>query len=140
MKFILTPLLSVALCQFIKFIIYFWQGGRLSRNTLLWEGFWVAKFPSSHGAFVASSLYLLWMNGGLNAVFGFAFVVSLILIYSILEDKKRQELVETYMIKSKDDELKKLVTDRKLYDFNGHTLFEMLSGIVVGLIVSIVLN
>ena len=134
MKFVLIPLLSVAVCQVIKLIIYFWHGGKLAKGSILWEGFWVAKFPSSHSALIASSLYLVWLNSGFNAIFGFAFIVSLILVYGLLEDKKRQGVWESYIIKSKDDELRKIVIDRKLYEFSGHTLFEIATGAIIGLI------
>src|SRR3989338_8322117 len=134
MKFVLIPLLSVAVCQVIKFIIYFWHGGKLAKGSILWEGFWVAKFPSSHSALIASSLYILWISGGLNAIFGFASAVSLMFIYSLLEDKKRQEVWESYIIKSKDYELRKIVIDRKLREFSGHTFFEIVVGAIIGLI------
>lgn len=134
MKFILIPLLSVVICQVIKFTIYFWRRETLAKVDLFWEGFWVAKFPSSHGALIASALYLLWLTNGFDAIFGFTFTISLLFIYGLLENKKRQELWESYIIKSKDDELRKIVTDRKLREFSGHTFFEIVAGVTIGLI------
>lgn len=140
MKFILIPVASLVLCQAIKFVVYFWRGGNMTKHSIIWEGFWVAKFPSSHSALIGSSLYLLWVSYGFDAVFGFAFVTSLLIVYGLLEDKKRQELFESYVVKSKDDELKKIAIDRKLNEFNGHTVFEIASGLLIGIMVAVLLS
>ena len=139
MKFILIPIISIAVCQIIKFAAYFWRGGVLSKQSILWEGFWSGRSLSRHGALLGSSLYLLWVTRGLDAVFGFAFVASMIFVYSLLEDKKRHEILESYITESKDEMLKKIVTDRKLRDFNGHTLLEIILGVIIGLSVSIMI-
>jgi len=129
MRFILIPLVSVFICQILKIILYIGRREKLSMQNLIWEGFWVGKFPSSHAALIASLLYLLWKDIGFSSVFAFAFFISLLIIYSLLENRKRREIIESHIGENK-----------KLQEFDGHTVFEIISGIVIGIVVAIFLD
>ena len=97
---------------------------------VIWEGFWVGKFPSSHTALIVSSFYLLARYSDNLSVMGFATVVSLLLLYGLLEDKKRHDMLETHLKLEMPD----------LREFNGHSVPELLVGGFIGLTVAVVLN
>jgi len=137
MKFILIPLFAVIISQVIKILIYLYRGGEFSFSRIVWEGFWTGKFPSSHAAALSSSFYLLAIYSNNNSVISFAFIISLLIFYGLLEDKKRQEVFEIYISKSNDEGLKAMIRDGHLRSFSGHTYSELLAGIVIGIITSI---
>ena len=136
MKFFIIPFLVLIVCEGIKLAIYFLKGGRLSSSEMIWEVFWVGKFPSSHSAVISSSLYLLYTNSKDLAVVSFALFISLIILYGLVEDKKRHKLFEYYAIKSNDKSIQAIVRDGKLGDFNGHSIIQILAGIVLGIGIS----
>ncbi len=142
MKYILIPIVSVVICQVIKLLIYIYKNGskNLTVKKIVWEGFWVGKFPSSHAALLTSTLSLLVIYSKEPSVIVFAFVVSLILIYSLLEDKKRHEILESYFLKSSDNEIRKIAEDGVLREFNGHSYVELITGVMIGLVIAFMLN
>ena len=132
MKFILIPLSALLICQGIKLFIFLYRKQEFSWRTLMWEGFWAGKFPSSHAALLASSLYLLIHHSENYSVIAFAVVISLLLVYGLLEDKKRHQMIESYLSRSSDGELKKITSDDLFRDFNGHNVVELVSGAFIG--------
>ena len=141
MKFIIIPVIVIIVCQLIKLsILFFKERKKLSLKQIIWEGFWVGKFPSSHSAVLASSFYLITKYSNNASVTSFSFFVCLMFLYGLLEDKKRNEIMEMYFIKSNDIELKQIVLDRKLKEFNGHGYIELIVGIVLGVILTSVLD
>lgn len=141
MKVILVAIVAVAVTQFIK-TIWFYSSGKNAHNnhSFFWPTFWMGGFPSSHTAALTSALYVVWKYEGISLLFGFGVVISLLLIYGLLEDKKRQVLFNEYFIQSNDFSLQKIVAEERLLSFSGHSLFEIISGGFVGIIVGITMT
>jgi acid phosphatase family membrane protein YuiD len=135
MKFIIIPVIVMLLSQLVKVLIYLVRERKLSLDKMIWEGFWAGKFPSSHSAVLASSFYLLIKYSENLAVTGFAFFVCLLFLYGLLEDKKRNEMLETYFVTSNDVTVKK-----SLKEFSGHGYTELFAGLVLGVLVTVVLD
>ena len=141
MKIILIAIVAVAVTQFIKTIWFYYNNkSTLNSYSFFWSTFWMGGFPSSHTAALASAMYAIWKYDGASQLFGFAAVVSLILIYGLLEDKKRQTLFNEYFVQSDDFSLRKIVTEGRLLSFNGHSFWEIFVGGFVGVVISIVIT
>ena len=140
MKFFLIPVASIIICQLIKLGLSFRRKQTFSIPQLVWDGFWIGKFPSSHAAVLTSSLYLLALYAENTSIIAFAVFISLLVFYGLLEDKKRQEIWEIYIAKSSDTELNGIVTDGILRDFNGHSLFQLAAGVFIGLVSAVVID
>lgn len=139
LKFVLIPLIIWVLSQSVKFIAHTIKSGSVSKEAVYWIYQWAGGAPSTHAAMLTSSLYLLGIYNGLDAIFGFAFVVALILMYNLLAEKKKQELFDKHLRKTKDGSLKTVIKDSRLLDISGHTLFEIFYGVIFGLISAIIL-
>lgn len=141
MKIIIISIVAIAVTQFIKTIWFYLFDKSSHRNcSIFWPTFWIGGFPSSHAAALTSALYAIWKYEGTSQLFGFAVVISLLLIYRLLEDKKRQMLFNEYFVQSDDLYLQKIVTEGRLLSFNGHSLMEVIVGGLVGVVVSIVMT
>src|SRR3989344_626594 len=117
MNFFLIPFSVLVICQGIKLLIYISKKEGIAFNKLIWEGFWVGKFPSTHSAVISSSFYLLVQTKE-TAFIGFEF----------------------YFSRSKDSSLQTLVRERKLLDFSGHAPIQVISGIVLGVGISVLIE
>lgn len=82
-------------------------------------------------------IYIIGKEDGLGLLFGFSVIVGGLFIYSLLEDKKRHELFEEYFIKSEDEAIRRIVSDKKLLQFNGHALIDVVAGVVLGLLIAV---
>jgi acid phosphatase family membrane protein YuiD len=91
MKFLFIPLVVYLLNQIIKYFYVLHRNRKIVGNRLFWTFIWVGQFPSAHSAVLASSLTLVYLENGLNAVFGFCVFAALIFIYGLLEDKKKAD-------------------------------------------------
>lgn len=140
MKFILVPIFALLICQGIKILIFLYHEQEFSWHKLIWEGFWAGKFPSSHAAILSSSLYLLITYSENYSISVFAVIISILLAYGLLEDKKRHQMIETYLCKSNDPELRKISSDQLFRDFNGHTLYEIVTGTLIGILCAVLLE
>jgi acid phosphatase family membrane protein YuiD len=139
MKFLLIPLVALFVNQLIKFIVQIWRKKKYLGNRIIWSLVWVGAFPSAHSAVLASCVYLIWLFQGFGPLFGFSVFVSIIIIYGLLEDKKRQVLWEQYFEKRRDVTIAKIVDTQVLIDFSGHTIVDIICGALLGLITAILL-
>ena len=137
MIYLFVPLIALVVTHILKFAVFVWRKRNFVGNRVWWSFFWLGSFPSVHSATLTSILYLIWWSQGFTALFGFALIVSIILIYGLLEDNKRQVLYEHYFSSSKNEALVKISQDGILMDFSGHTLLEMVSGGIIGVLVAI---
>ncbi len=137
MKFILIPLFVYFLNQVIKYFYVLHRKRKIVGNRLFWTFIWVGQFPSAHSAVLASALTLVYMENGMNALFGYCVFVALILIYGLLEDKKKQMILENYYISSENPAFLQAVKDEILIDFAGHTFLEVIAGITVGIVLTL---
>jgi acid phosphatase family membrane protein YuiD len=140
MKIIIVSLVAIAVTQIIKTVWFYWNKEAHKQHDFLWPSFWMGGFPSSHTAMLTSALYAIWKYDGPSLLFGLGVVISLLLIYGLLEDKKRQILFEEYFVQSGDSSLQKIVFENRLLSFSGHSLFEIISGGLIGIIVGVVMT
>lgn len=138
-KLVIIPLIVWATSQSVKFIIAAIKMKSLPRDKIFWIYQWAGGAPSTHAAMLTSALYLLGMYNGLNAVFGFAFVVSLILMYDLVAERRKQEMLEQHLINSKDKSLLKIVKDGYMLDISGHNFIEIAVGILFGIASTMIL-
>jgi acid phosphatase family membrane protein YuiD len=140
MKFILIPIIVWILSQSIKFITRLIHNRKKGLNEAVWVYQWAGGAPSTHTAILTGSSYLVWYHYGLGPIFGFCFAASLLLIYNLLEDRKKQELEQKEWKKSHLKSIKNVFKDGKLLDISGHTYFEIITGFIFGLFITIILN
>src|SRR5579863_7887783 len=105
MKYLVIPAIVLLLTQLVKFVIFIVRNKPWMGNRFVWSFFWLGSFPSVHSATLASLVYLIGKDTGLSPVFGVAVIIALMLIYGLLEDKKRQQLFEKYFLESSDQSL-----------------------------------
>ncbi len=139
MKFELIPLIALLVSQIIKVAIYF-KKHPFTFKKFIYQSFWVGKFPSTHSAMIASSLYSVCKYSTDKSLIIFAFVMSVLMVYSLLEDKKRHQILESYLSKSHNTDLKRMADGDLLDDFDGHSITEIVAGALVGLLVAIILD
>ena len=136
-KYFLIPLITLFLCQFIKFLIE-----SIKCNKLVWGRFFNGSggMPSSHTSFSVSVTFLIGLNLGFDsALFTACLVFSLIIIYDAMglrqQSGKQAEAINKLL-----DE----VFDKKSYEHLkeqlGHRPLEVLAGIIFGILCSLLLN
>lgn len=140
MKLLIISIVIILVSQSIKFILHLFRGERISRKLLSWVYIWTGEFPSTHSAIIAGMIYVINREDGFGLLFGFSVIVGAVLIYSLLEDKKRHKLFEEYLSESKDEAMLKIISDKKLLQFNGHELADVVAGLILGLLVAILMD
>ncbi len=140
MKLIILSVVIIFIVQSIKLLICLVHGEKLSKKMLSWVCIWTGEFPSTHSAVIAGMIYIIGKDDGMGLLFGLSVIVGGLFIYSLLEDKKRHELFEEYFINSKDESIRKIVSDKKLLQFNGHTLTDVVAGVILGLLVAVLMG
>lgn len=140
MELIIISAVIIVISQSIKLLIYLAKGEKFSIGLLSWVYIWTGEFPSTHSAVLAGLVYTIGREDGFGLLFGFSCVVSGFFLYSLLEDKKRYKLKEEYFKNSKDEAILKIVSDKKLLRFNGHTITDIVGGIILGLVIVISMN
>ncbi len=129
-KLIIIPLFGVIISQIIKFIIESIKYKKILFNRLINGS---GGFPSSHATLVSSLTSLMYLNYGYSEYFVISLVFSLIILYDAIgvryEVGKHARILNELNSSSKP--LKELI---------GHTLFEVLCGIILGCLISFLLN
>ena len=138
MKYLLIIFAVWAVNQLVKFSFLSFRQRRLPKNRWLWIFIWVGSFPSAYAAVLTSAVYLVALTTGFGAIFAFSVLVSILFIYSLLEDKKRQSIYEEYFTKSSEPSLLRIVQEQVLMDFSGHTLLDVTAGIVLGILLTFI--
>ncbi len=139
MQYLFIPLAALIVAHLVKFLVFVWRRRNFVGNGLAWSFFWLGSFPSVHSALLASIVYLIGWFQGFGPLFAFAVIVSIIIIYGLLEDKKRQVLYEQYFLSSKDEALARISKEGILMDFSGHKLADVIAGLVIGILVAAIL-
>lgn len=119
MNYIILTLITVFISQLLKFIFRLIFNHKDNKN-FLWVFIWATGAPSAHSAILVSNLVLLHRDIGASPVFMFCTIVSIIFMYNLIADRKRE------IIRG---------ADQKTLDISGHTFFDILTGILVGLII-----
>ena len=134
-KYVIVPILTLILCQIIKFIIESIKYKRLEFKRLFSGS---GGMPSSHTALSVSLLMMILFNAGADTIyFAIALVMTLIVGYDgmnvRLETGKHAHtintLVDSIFIDNEYDDLKEEL---------GHKPKEVFWGIVLGTLVSII--
>lgn len=126
--YLLAPLLAWLLAQGTKVILYKLQG-RSVRRTITSSG----GMPSAHSALIVSiSVVIGFEQGVSNPLFALAAVVALITMYDAVNVRRA--------VGEQGEVLKKMTRDNKLKfkRADGHTLLEVMAGVVVGVVAATV--
>ena len=129
LKYIIIPIIVVIISQLLKVIIYAIKNKKIS-ITKFFNG--MGGMPSSHAALVSSISTLTFVtSGGDSLIFGICFIFSLIVIYDAMGIRYESGLHAKEINK---------VINTNLTESLGHTPFEVLGGIFLGIIVTLLLN
>jgi acid phosphatase family membrane protein YuiD len=136
-KYIILPVVVWAVSQTFKFILTISRHNSSIKfknifQTFIREG----GMPSTHTAILTSSLYLVWSNYRFSALFMFCLVLTIILLYNMALERRRQEMLHSYF--NNVQELKKIISDGFLLDSAGHTWKEIVWGALLGLVLGFV--
>lgn len=144
-EIIILSLISMFLCQLLKFIIF-----SIIRKSPEWKLLIsTGGFPSSHSSFVVTltitlGLYQYFNFGSLDWSFAASIVFSLIIIHDAmgvrLEASKHAVILNNMAQDMTPEEKKDLGFGKKgeLKEMLGHRGFEVIGGILVGIIVAII--
>lgn len=127
---IVAAAISWIAAQITKVMFGLMKYGRDDKSRILWRVIWAGGMPSAHSAMISSTtLTILLSSGTESSLFGLSLVVSCIVIY----DRSRMySIYNTFQ--GKYPFLKEAVRkDPVLKDLVGHSLPEVLVGILIGL-------
>lgn len=129
-KLVIIPLFGVIISQVIKFVIESIKYKKILVNRLLNGS---GGLPSSHATLASSLTSLIYLDYGYSEYFAISLIFSLVILYDAVgvryEVGKHARVLNELNSSSKP--LKELI---------GHTLFEVLCGIILGIIISIIFN
>ncbi len=142
---IILGIISMFLCQFLKFMIFSIRNKKIMFSTLFTTG----GMPSSHTATVTTLIVSMGMlqmhdNGNLDYSFAVALVFGMIVVHDAmgvrLEASKHAKILNN-LVSAEDIKTKQDLgfgKKGKLKELLGHKGFEVLGGFVFGLIVGII--
>lgn len=139
-KFIIIPILTLIICQIIKFSIESTKSKKLKWGRLFNGS---GGMPSSHTSFSSSLTVLMGLEFGFDSpFFAISLVFSLIVAYDAMglrmQSGKQAEAINTIVDELFENNIK--VNFSKLKEELGHQPLEVLGGIILGIVTSIVLN
>ena len=134
-KYIIFPLIVWIISQTLK-VGYrlFIRKEKYSLKHILWIYQYGDGAPSTHSAIIVSVLYILGNQRGLDIIFCFALSMVFVVMYNLVEKRKRHLILESYLIRSSDPVLRAVVEEGRMRDISGHSYFEIAVGVVVGII------
>lgn len=135
---ILCGLLSWAVAQVLKTIIYAGLNGRVDWERLFGDG----GMPSGHSATVTAVAISCGMQCGFDSpVFAVAGIVAIIVMHDAmgvrLETGKQARVLNQLLAVVQSDQLS---NQEKLKEFVGHTPLQVFMGFLLGLVISIIFN
>lgn len=139
-KYIIIPLIAVAICQTLKFLIEAIVYKKVSIIRLI-DG--AGGIPSSHTTVTSCLTTLIGLNMGFNhPVFALSAIFSLIVMYDAMgiryETEKQAKIINKITKQIKLDNLTGELKDLK--EEVGHKPIEVLCGLILGIIVGILGN
>lgn len=140
MNLIIISFLVGILSQTAKFIFRLFGKRKKNLKGALWVYEWAGGAPSTHSAVLAAAIYSIAYYEGYNLLFGFAVIVAAVFIYNLLAERTKEELEEANLKKRGPRWASKIYDDGRLLDISGHTFFEVISGIIFGLVMAFILN
>lgn len=138
-RFLLVPFVALIICQIIKFIIESVMSKRI-RFDRLFNG--AGGMPSSHTTFSVSLTTLVGLEEGLsNPLFAICLVFSMVVSYDAIgvryESGKQAEAIND-LVEDLITNKSKKINYKVLKEQLGHKPLEVLGGVLLGLIVSII--
>lgn len=139
-KFVIIPILTLVICQIIKFSIESIKSKKLKWGRLFNGS---GGMPSSHTSFSSSLTVLLGLNFGFDSpLFAIALVFTLIVAYDAmglrLQSGKQAEAINLIVDELFENNIK--LNFGKLKEELGHQPLEVLGGVILGTISAIILN
>jgi uncharacterized protein len=121
----LIPLVVIILCELAKVAVESARTKEFAFDHFFHSG----GFPSSHSAFVASLLIVVWQKMGIESVeFAISAVFAVIIWYDAMSSRREIGLQA--------EALNRLQRKKHFQTRVGHSLVEVIGGIVFGLIVT----
>ena len=139
-KYIIIPLLAVAICQTIKFLVELFTNHKVSLVRLL-DG--AGGIPSSHSTVTSCLATLIGIDYGFNSsIFAVSFFLCLVVMYDAMgiryETEKQAKVINKITEKIK---LKNLTGElQDLKEEVGHKPIEVLCGFLLGTLIAIMYN
>lgn len=139
-KFIIIPLIAVAICQTLKFLVEVILNKKVSLIRLL-DG--AGGIPSSHSTVTSCLATLIGLNLGFESpIFALSTIFSLIVMYDAMgiryETEKQAKIINKITKQIKIDNLTGEL--KELKEEVGHKPVEVLCGLILGIIIGIVGN
>ena len=130
--------ISWTVAQFIKVLITLWLDKRLDWRRC----FGMGGMPSSHTAFVFSLMMAVAFRDGVaSSTFAVAFALAAVVIYDAMGVRRetgRQSVVLNQIITEMLVEGKP-ITEQQLKELVGHSPLEVLGGLIVGIVVTLLM-
>ena len=137
-SFFVVPLMSWAIAQVLKVIINYCITRELNWERLFGDG----GMPSGHSATVSSMATMAFLHFGAGSYqFAIALMVAIIVTHDatgVRLETGKQAVVIKELMQSIEILTNKDLPEVKLKEFVGHTPFQVLAGITIGIINSVV--
>ncbi len=139
-KYIIIPLVAVAICQILKFLIEIITNKKVSIIRLL-DG--AGGLPSSHSTLSSCLTTLIGLNMGFaSPIFALSTVFTLIVMYDAMgiryETEKQAKVINKITKKIKLDNLNSEL--KNLKEEVGHKPIEVFCGLILGIVLGIIGN
>ena len=122
--------ISWIVAQVLKILFGLMKYGSNDASRMLWRVIWAGGMPSAHSAVVVStSLTILMTSGAQSPLFGLALIMSVIVMY----DRSRMYSIYQTFQKKYPALRNEVNKDPVLKDLAGHSLPEILMGVLIGL-------
>src|SRR3989344_753778 len=116
----LFPFVVWTISQTIKFIIRLTRSGApVHLKGWFWTYVWAGGPPSTHTAILTSSLYLVWNSFGFSPILTFCIAVTILWMYDMANEHKKQKVFEGYLTNGESAVLRKSVDDGYILEFVG---------------------
>ncbi|PJE64172.1 MAG: hypothetical protein COU90_03655 [Candidatus Ryanbacteria bacterium CG10_big_fil_rev_8_21_14_0_10_43_42] len=132
MEIIIGTLVIWFISQTIKYSIRILGGERVSFQSFFWAYMWASGYPSSHSAVLAGLTYFVGVKEGFSTTFAITAVVSSVLLYNLIDNKKQQDLLKKFHQRGG--------AYKHLIDMSGHKLGEVVMGVMLGGVLAYILS
>lgn len=133
---LILPLLAWGAAQVLKTIIAFFMQGSFKAERLVGAGGW----PSAHSALVCALFIGTAKKCGVDSpLFAITFILAAIVMYDAIGVRREtgeQSKVLNMIIDDMEEEGQTIEYDKRLKEMIGHTPFQVLSGALLGILIS----
>ncbi len=136
-QYILIPLITLIISQMIKFF-YFISLDRHYLKKSIWILTWASGIPSTHIAILSSLAMTIGLYEGFTSpLFASITLVTGVLMYDLMLEKRSYSTIERYIIKGRYKELFNLIKEGNFGKVIGHTALEIMIGILIGISIAV---